>query len=80
MARSEQPVTKKVMQVSPEVAAYNEAWRVHSELFRGSFDPATVGTDPKYIENRLRLAFENGWNGGMNWIESRTLKEIKNDR
>lgn len=72
--------SKTQLPMSAEVTAYNEAWRVHRELFERNFDPSTVGTDPKYIENRLLLAFENGWNGAMNWIESRTLKEIKDDK
>ena len=45
-----------------EVAAYKEAWRVMKALHKNNFDPSTVGADPKYLENRLLLAFEHGWN------------------
>lgn len=62
--------------VSAEMAAYNEAWRVMTALHKSMFQPATVGTDPQYLENRLRLAFEHGWNSCANWFEARTIKEI----
>lgn len=69
--------------VSAEVAAYNEALRVFREIFRDHFSPGTLGLDAeagKYLENRLLTAFENGWNSCANWLESRTLREIKNDK
>ena len=62
--------------VSAEVAAYNEAWRQLREIHGSLFDLADIGSDPKYLDNRLRLVFEIGWNNAMNWIESRTLKEL----
>jgi hypothetical protein len=68
------------LQVSLEVAAYNEQWRRLKEVHGSLFDTADIGSDPKYLENRIRLTFEIAWNCAMNWIESRTLKEIKNDK
>lgn len=74
-------MTNTKLVVSAEVAAYNEQWRVFKEVVgKYCFDTATIGDDPQYLDNRLRLAFEVAWNGAMNWIESRTLKEIKNDK
>jgi hypothetical protein len=67
---------QRLPQVSPEVAAYNEAWRVMTAINKSMFEPATVGADPKYLENRLRLAFETGWNSCAHWFESRTIKEL----
>ena len=70
-------MTNTKLQVTPEVAAYNEQWRVFKDVVgKHCFDPGTVGDDPQYLENRLRIAFEVAWNGAMNWMESRTLKEI----
>lgn len=74
-------MTNTKLTKSPEVTAYDEQWRVFKDVVgKHCFDPNSVGDDPKYLENRLRLAFEVAWNGAMNWIESRTLREIKNDR
>lgn len=77
---SEQLPKEKQLPVSAEVAAYDEQWRIFTEVGKACFDPSTVGDDPKYLENRLRLAFEVAWNGAIGWIEGRTLKEIKNDK
>jgi len=74
-------MTNTKLQVSPEVAAYNEQWRIFKDVVgKHCFDPSTVGDDPKYLENRLLLAFEVAWNGAMTWVEGRALREIKNDK
>lgn len=63
--------------VTPEVAAYNEAWRVlvalHPSLFALPINPG----GEKYLENRLRLAFEHGWNQCAIFFESRTIKQLQ---
>lgn len=63
--------------VTPEVAAYNEAWRVMKELHKSTFSTATVGNDPQYLHNRLRVAFEHGWNECARYFESRTIKQLQ---
>lgn len=78
--RSRAVMTKNQLPKSAEVVAYEETWRIFKETGKSCFEAATVGDDPKYLENRLRLAFEVAWNGAMNWMEGRTLKEIKNDK
>jgi hypothetical protein len=68
---------EKQLPVTPEVAAYNEAWRVLKALQKRSFEPIAEGADPKYLENRLHLAFEHGWNECARYFESRTIKQLQ---
>jgi len=65
------------LRVTPEVAAYNEAWRVMQALHRRCFEPIAAEADPKYLENRLHLAFEHGWNECARYFESRTIKQLQ---
>lgn len=46
---------------------YSKAWRKFTQTaeFRTAVDPQTIGAEPKqqrFIENRLRIAFDAGWN------------------
>jgi len=58
------------------LSPYAEAIRAWEVKNAGSFRLDTIGTDPKYLRNRLLAAHSDGWSGGVAYASGQLCADI----